>query len=256
MANAMDPRVAKTRHRPSVVRRQRYPYTVTMSCGECGYTANRTADLKRHKLTHLSDTQRREASHRCNYCSYSTPYSHNLKTHRKIHMGQRDECCQDCEFRSTDRASLNRHRRRFHSSGQSHRTDSSASSVDSSFGSASLGGSTTLNEPIRSPNPDEVVDLLTFDELVGPLTSDELVSNELACSPTSDELILPLSSDTLHFPSLSDAVMHLLTPDSSEPVIPNSTSNDLDVSHLPRIREVFPAINFEGSVQRFFIDRS
>ncbi|KAJ8088882.1 hypothetical protein PM082_014128 [Marasmius tenuissimus] len=88
--------------------------TTTFECDVCHFVPARKSDLKRHKLTHLDGTQKREISYSCQYCPYTSLQKYNLEVHTKSHTGQRDQQCPDCSFRTTNGSTLRRHRIRLH----------------------------------------------------------------------------------------------------------------------------------------------
>ncbi|KAJ8093406.1 hypothetical protein PM082_020263 [Marasmius tenuissimus] len=184
-------------------------------------------------------------------------------------MGMKDACCQDCEFKSSDRASLNRHRRRFHSSEDNapQRTASNSCAYESNSYSTSRSTSPdalspTVEVSACSSTTRAYTNAVTFNGSVRPSTPDGTVHHS-----ASENFIGPPSPDTItRSPTPDDSSHRDFSPNpmslraNIETVIGSRTfeplslypNADKDEPHLPGIREVFPAINFDTSIGRFF----
>ena len=78
--------------------------TITYSCDQCDYTANKYPTLKMHMKSKHDGIR-----YPCDQCDYSATENGNLKKHKKFkHQGVKYPCDQ-CDYSATVLSSLKRH---------------------------------------------------------------------------------------------------------------------------------------------------
>ncbi|KAF9267499.1 hypothetical protein L218DRAFT_691761 [Marasmius fiardii PR-910] len=168
------------------------------SCDNCKYTTDRSVDLQRHSVRHMSVEQQKACSFFCPYpnCHYQAFQKSNLNTHLKIHTKVKDQICPDCDFETNDPASLTRHRKRLH--------DYQPRPRKNARGNAPYSPSASVKSPSRvSTSSQESVDpvsrIVTLPPLApSPTPIGDLRSALLYQAPTrgSNGLALPSFQET------------------------------------------------------------
>ncbi|GMT15944.1 hypothetical protein PFISCL1PPCAC_7241, partial [Pristionchus fissidentatus] len=80
-------------------------------CDKCDLAFTTLSNLKGHKRTHSG-----EKPFKCDECDYSTNRSDILKTHQRIHTGEQPYSCELCDMTFKHKCSVEKHRKRAHSS--------------------------------------------------------------------------------------------------------------------------------------------
>ncbi|KAF9069607.1 hypothetical protein BDP27DRAFT_1402464 [Rhodocollybia butyracea] len=90
------------------------PDLSTRQCQECGTIVGHHYDLRRHMLIH--GIGKNPLKHKCLWenCDFETLQKSNLNTHHRMHLKDKSKVCPECSFKTTDPASLIRHRKRIH----------------------------------------------------------------------------------------------------------------------------------------------
>ncbi|KIK56362.1 hypothetical protein GYMLUDRAFT_76128 [Collybiopsis luxurians FD-317 M1] len=88
---------------------------LTAECSECGAVLSEGYDIRRH-VHNVHRTGMTRVRYRCSWvgCDVTAVQRSNLKTHYRVHLRDKSQTCPDCQFRTTDPASVTRHRKRIH----------------------------------------------------------------------------------------------------------------------------------------------